>query len=283
MIPPESRNILSTAKSFVVSKGFGIDSTNEIFSVQVTSDQQRMDVFHLFFYVHHPAEKMCYSVQEVACSLGGDTRLTWFRLVTAEMNTIQTFTETRSFAEKSHRSFIRGYKRRQRMGRKSLSTLASIGIIKRRLPSKITFFVTLTSTVPTFSYKPRDLLYPNEIWLAAARAADVTSRMTDVEIIVGLDEPISFQAHRFILSARSPVFKTMLNNAFEEARTGTVRIIDVDPDTFYHFFKFLYTGLLTISDDQHLKENLFALADKYDVVTLMNICRPSPEDPVDVE
>ncbi len=148
-------------------------------------------------------------------------------------------------------------------------------------PSKITFFVKMISTIPTFSYKPRDLLYPSEIWSAAARATDITERMTDVEIIVGFDEPFSFNAHRFILSARSPVFDVMLNGAFEEARTGVVRITDVNPDTFALFIKFLYTGLLPIYDDQQLMKNLFELADRYDVVTLANFCRPSSEDPVD--
>jgi len=74
----------------------------------------------------------------------------------------------------------------------------------------------------------------------------------------------------------------MLNSAFEEARTGVIRITDVDPDIFAHFFKFLYTGQLPIDgDDEDLRANLFELADRYDVVTLANVCRPSPEDPVD--
>jgi len=36
-----------------------------------------------------------------------------------------------------------------------------------------------------------------------------------------------------------------------------------------------------IHDDDDLRTNLFELADRYDVVTLANICRPSPEDPID--
>ena len=110
--------------------------------------------------------------------------------------------------------------------------------------------------------------------------------MTDVEIIVGLDDPlVSFLAHRFILSARSPVFDAMLNGDFEEARTWIIRISDVHPDLFAHFFHFLYTGKLRpfIGEDRRLKRDLFALTDRYQVDTLMHICRPAPEGPVDVE
>lgn len=86
-------------------------------------------------------------------------------------------------------------------------------------------------------------------------------------------------AHRFILTARSPVFAAMFNSGMSECLTGKVRIENVDPTTFRDFLKFLYTGMLEPSAD---REELFVLADKYQVETLMNYCRPATE-PTDVD
>ena len=260
--PHQSQQDHPQRKEFVasslVSGGFGIGSSNQMFSAEIVSFDELYE-FRLFFYVHQQAEKTCCIVQEVACSWSDSTSLSPLEMVTPEVNSIQKF-------------FVNIYYDGSRYSR------------HRHFPYKINFFVRLVSrpTVPTFTFKPYDLLHTNDIWSATT----VAKRMTDVVLIVGRDEPISFHAHRFILSARSPVFAVMFESDFEEARTGVVRIGDIDPDTFGHFFKFLYTGLLLIGDDDWpLKERLFMLADKYDVASLMDICRPfSPEDPdVDVK
>jgi len=60
----------------------------------------------------------------------------------------------------------------------------------------------------------------------------------------------------------------------KEARTGQVRIDDVDPDSFRHFMQFLYTSALVVSAD---KAKIFAVADRYQVETLMELCRPSTQ------
>ena len=249
-IPPKSLKQVSFESS-LVSGGFGIDSSDEMFSAKISSDNH-LRQFHLFFLVHHTADKTCCNVQEVACSLEDGPQLE-LQMVTAERNSIQMFTGSQSF---------------------QIANLPR----SRRFPSKITFAVKLVSIVPTFSYKPCDSLYANKLWSAAN-----AKTMTDIEIIVGPDQPKSFHAHRFILSARSPVFAAMFNSAFEEARTGVVRLSDVHPHTFTHFLKFLYTGLMPSGDNRKLKTNMFALADRYQVETLMKICRPPLERPVDVE
>ena len=99
----------------------------------------------------------------------------------------------------------------------------------------------------------------------------------DVELFLVGEE--AFGAHRSLRSARSPVFATMFASGMKEADTGQVRIEDVDPSTFKRFLKFLYTGMLEPSAD---REEIFVLADKYQVETLMNYCRPATE-PTDVD
>ncbi len=142
-----------------------------------------------------------------------------------------------------------------------------------QIPSKITFYVKFVEIFTSFSYAFRDTRLADDLWGAA-----LNRKMTDVELFV---ESTTFAAHRFILSARSPVFYAMFNSAFEEAKSGKVRIEGVNADTFAQFLRFLYTG--SLCDDQHpIKEELFALADKYDVKTLMDILDPSTEN-IEVE
>ncbi len=197
-----------TFETSLLSGGFGMDSSNDMFSAKISHDEEE---FHLFFLVHHTADKTCCSVQEVDCTLEDGSQLQ-LQMTAEERNSIQMFTGSLLFG--------------------------SIDLPRnRRFPSKITFSVKFVSTVPTFSIKPCDLLLADKLWSSAN-----AKMMTDAEIIVGRNAPRSFHAHRFLLSARSPVFAAMFNGTFEEARTGIVRINDVDPDTFAHFFKFLYRG-----------------------------------------
>jgi len=71
----------------------------------------------------------------------------------------------------------------------------------------------------------------------------------------------------------------MFASGMEEARTGQVRIDYVDPDSFRHFIQFLYTGTLVATAD---KAKIFIVADKYQVETLMELCRTSTQS-LDIE
>jgi len=139
------------------------------------------------------------------------------------------------------------------------------------IPSSVTFHVKVAYKVPNFGLTFAESTWTHQLWAAA-----VDQILTDVEFLIA-DESIS--AHRSLLSARSPVFAAMFSARMEEARTGQVCINDVDPDSFRHFLQFLYTGnLVAIAD----KAKIFAVADKYQVETLMGLCRPSTQ-PVDIE
>jgi len=138
-------------------------------------------------------------------------------------------------------------------------------------PFAITFHVKVVNTIANYDFKFIDMTWENQIWNAV-----VNRKFTDVELLVG-DQ--SFAAHRFILSARSPVFAAMFNSGMAEAQTGQVRIDDVEPNIFRIFLEFLYIGSLKSFEEN---EQLFTLADKYQVETLMTLCQPTYES-VNVE
>ena len=131
-------------------------------------------------------------------------------------------------------------------------------------PFVITFHAKLRSTVDTFVNISVDPTWSKQLWAAA-----VNRKMTDVELLVGKE---SLGAHRSLLSARSPVFAAMFASGMKEAATGQVRIEDVDPATFKQFLKFLYTGTFETSA---MDKELFIIADKYQVETLMELCCPA--------
>ena len=136
-------------------------------------------------------------------------------------------------------------------------------------PSKfsITFLVHLATTIPNYNHTFLDSTWKDQLWNAA-----LSGDFTDVEIVVGGK---SFATHRFILSARSPVFSAMFssaNSGMLEAETGKVFITErVDPDDFACFLQFIYTGILPSAAK---KTKLFPLADKYQVETLKDLCNP---------
>ena len=129
-------------------------------------------------------------------------------------------------------------------------------------PFVITFKVKRRSTVPNFINKMIDSNWSEELWAAA-----VNRKKTDVEFFVGEE---TFGAHRSLLSARSPVFAAMFSSGMKEAECGQVRIEDVDSVVFQSFLKFLYTGMFESSAKD---KDLFNVADKYRVETLIELCR----------
>ena len=98
----------------------------------------------------------------------------------------------------------------------------------------INFHVDVVNIIANYDFIFADTTWKEQIWAAAVNRA-----FTDVELIVG-DQ---FNAtHRFILSARSPVFSVMFNSGMVEDETWQVHIVDVDSNIFRAFLKFLYVG-----------------------------------------
>ncbi|TVY71183.1 hypothetical protein LSUE1_G008210 [Lachnellula suecica] len=102
-----------------------------------------------------------------------------------------------------------------------------------------------------------------------------------------------FLVYKDIACRGSKVFERAFNGGFEEGRTQTYELDDVDPDTFRYFSEWLYSQKLTLmnheildkstwteaeiqahniecsQEDKHLV-GLWILGDKFDVVALQN-------------
>ena len=92
----------------------------------------------------------------------------------------------------------------------------------------------------------------------------------DVEISCGKK---SFLCHESILSARSPVFKTMFQAKMSEATQRIVKIDDTDEDVMGSLLQYVYTG--SSSDISKHAQSLLSAADKYDLPHLKRLCEKS--------
>lgn len=137
-------------------------------------------------------------------------------------------------------------------------------------PFSVKFQIKLSSTIEHIGHKLVDSTWKEQLWGSPA-----SKQLADVDLFVGAKK---FPAHRFLLSLQSSVFSKTFSSDMIEARTGKADIKNVDPTTFVHFLEFLYSGTLEPSERT---AELWALADRYDVKTLMEICRQSPPVKVD--
>ena len=85
-------------------------------------------------------------------------------------------------------------------------------------------------------------------------------------------QEVRIPAHKCILSARSPVFRTMFASGMAEARTNEVRIQDFDAAVVKEFLRFLYTDQCEVAALQEHAEPLLGIACKYQVSGLQTLC-----------
>ena len=135
-----------------------------------------------------------------------------------------------------------------------------------KTPVTCKFWISVAETVDTYRYQLGDTLMATQLWQSAN-----LKNFTDVEFHV--DGHI-FSAHKAIVAARSPVFQAMFKTDMAESSLNQVIIQDVDALVFENFLYFLYTGRVKTS----LAEQLFVVADKYQVDTLKHVCQPPPHD-----
>jgi hypothetical protein len=135
----------------------------------------------------------------------------------------------------------------------------------------VDFDIKMTSTIGNYYYEMMDDGWLKDLWLAATN-----QMLTDVEIFVGTVKVM--EAHRVILSARSPVLNADLNKI---SNTSIVTFgAEFDVDTVKHFLNFLYTGfLMTGASGKQMSQ----LAIMYEVETLKNVCQVFNANPPDAE
>ncbi|KAG2537979.1 BTB/POZ and MATH domain-containing protein 2-like [Panicum virgatum] len=85
----------------------------------------------------------------------------------------------------------------------------------------------------------------------------------------------TFRAHRYILAARSPVFKAELLGAMRESTGDSIQIDDMLVQVFKTFLHFIYNDSLPEMDEQEealMAQHLLEAADWYDMQRLKLIC-----------
>ena len=99
----------------------------------------------------------------------------------------------------------------------------------------------------------------------------LSKEMSDVQIKCG-DQ--TFDAHQFILSARSPVFRRMFQTEMKEKNTGLVDLGDSSPEIISELLKFIYTGSCCVNDDSpsQIVCDLLQAANKYELEHLKELC-----------
>jgi len=90
-----------------------------------------------------------------------------------------------------------------------------------------------------------------------------------------------FYCHKFMLSARSPVFQAMFQSGFEENKAGSVEIGDINPNVMIEMLRYIYSGC-TLAVEIYGKE-LLAAADKYQLDKLKNCCEEFISGTLNVE
>ena len=100
----------------------------------------------------------------------------------------------------------------------------------------------------------------------------LSKEMSDIQIKCG-DK--TFDAHQFLLSTWSPVFRGMFQAEMKEKESKMVEIQDLDSTVVLDLLKFMYTGRCCINEANPVPKavsDLLQAADKYQVVVLKKMC-----------
>ena len=105
-----------------------------------------------------------------------------------------------------------------------------------------------------------------------------TNYLSDIVVTV---KGRKFDAHKLVLSTRSPVLAAMFQTNFSEKQTNTLNIEDIEPDAFAEMMRFLYTDEVENLDG--LATDLLAAADKYMLDLLKTKCEVFLADNITVQ
>ena len=99
--------------------------------------------------------------------------------------------------------------------------------------------------------------------------------LSDVTL-VNVKSKKEFEAHKAILSIRSPVFKRMFQHEMKEKVTNRVEIKDTEDQVLHEMLTFIYTGnapnIVSMTGTQELMQGLFCIAEKYELCRLKEMC-----------
>ncbi|KAG7032804.1 BTB/POZ domain-containing protein [Cucurbita argyrosperma subsp. argyrosperma] len=126
---------------------------------------------------------------------------------------------------------------------------------------------------------------PNSIWPMEGMMQSVSSQSTLQCLSRMLDEAIhadvtintidgTLRAHKAILSASSPVFKSMFHHNLKEKESSIIYIEDMSLDACMTMLRYLY-GTIKEEDFWKHRVSLLGAANKYDIADLKDACEES--------
>ena len=118
---------------------------------------------------------------------------------------------------------------------------------------------TLVSEVPTDS----------TLASALSSTLDSDQGFNDVTLYFG-QENKPLQVSKFMLMARSPVFKAMFQSDFKEAKDSTAKIEDISPEVGQEMITYMYTD--KTPNISTMPEELWQAAEKYQLPGLKALC-----------
>src|SRR5690242_17896301 len=105
------------------------------------------------------------------------------------------------------------------------------------------------------------------------------------DVAVVLEDGNKVPVHKFILMARSPVFRAMISYSMTESNTNEVIITDFSPEVVRGMLHFMYSDtfdkMRILSTD--IRCELLLISKKYEVQALYELCEDSLLDKVTVE
>ncbi|OEL14402.1 BTB/POZ and MATH domain-containing protein 2, partial [Dichanthelium oligosanthes] len=142
----------------------------------------------------------------------------------------------------------------------------------------LTVIKSRTEDAATIVVPPSDLHRDFAQMLKDADGADVTINVGDR----------FFLAHRYVLAARSRVFKAQLFGVMKERNTECIQIEDMEPSVFERLLHFIYTDSLSEDfeggDDKKVAmHHLLVAADRYGLNRLTLMCEDKLCSWIDVQ
>ncbi|KAK3930686.1 BTB and MATH domain-containing protein 43 [Frankliniella fusca] len=92
--------------------------------------------------------------------------------------------------------------------------------------------------------------------------------LAEVTLLLG---DVAIPAHKLVLCARSPVFRSMFTLNFKEAKEMVVHVKDARPEAFDKFLEYLYSG--QVQDFEQMELQILLIADRYQVEDLKILCQ----------
>ena len=114
-----------------------------------------------------------------------------------------------------------------------------------------------------------EVLTDSTLTSALSSTLDSEQGFNDVTLYFGQEnEPL--EVSKFMLMARSPVFKAMFQSDFKEAKDSTVKIEDISPEVGQEMITYMYTD--KTPNISTMPEELWQAAEKYQLPGLKALC-----------